>query len=287
MHRAPYRQAPPSGVAEPHRAPVDEPRRLLERNVGTIRRMALQAAARCSLGADDAEEFVSHVYLRLIDNDYRLLRRFRGDSPLESYLSAVILNLARDYRIALWGKWRPSAIAQRLGRTAMRLEQLLYRDAYPFSQAVRLLGENLGVGASHRRLAQIVRRLPRRTRRVPVRDPEAVPLATTGRVEQPLEARRLRRASADVRAALREAIASLPEEDVRLLRARFIDGLTVAAIARSTGENQRRLYGRFNAILKRLRETLARRIDGPAEAIEVSAWRGSELDLSSLLHTGP
>lgn len=66
------------------------------------------------LSPGDADEFGAHARLRLIDRDYEILRRFEGRSSLRTYLTTVIQRTFLDWRIAQWGKWRPSAIAERL-----------------------------------------------------------------------------------------------------------------------------------------------------------------------------
>src|SRR5215208_5464467 len=52
-------------------------------------------------------------------------RRFERRSSLPTYVTVVIQRLFLDYRNRLWGKWRPSSDAKRLGPTAMLLERLV------------------------------------------------------------------------------------------------------------------------------------------------------------------
>ncbi|HQK89388.1 MAG TPA: sigma factor-like helix-turn-helix DNA-binding protein, partial [Acidobacteriota bacterium] len=58
---------------------------------------------------------------------------------------------------------------------------------------------------------------------------------------------------------LRDALADLPAEDRLLIRLRYVDGLTVAQLARSFGGNQVALYRRFEKIQEQLRRLLVRR----------------------------
>jgi hypothetical protein len=53
--------------------------------------------------------------LKLIENDYRILRSFEGLASLGTYLTTVIARLFLDFQIHEWGRWRPSAAATRLG----------------------------------------------------------------------------------------------------------------------------------------------------------------------------
>ena len=67
---------------------------------------------------------------------------------MRTYLTVVIHRLFLDYRIRLWGKWRPSAEAKRLGAVAIALERLIVRDGWSFEQAVEVLRTNHAVDES-------------------------------------------------------------------------------------------------------------------------------------------
>ena len=108
-------------------------------NLGTIERIAACVARRYHLDASEAEEFVQEVRVRLLDNDYAVMRKFEGRSSLSTYLTTVIGRLFMQWRVEQWGKWRPSAEAKRLGPTAITLERLLSRDGLTWSEAVSVL----------------------------------------------------------------------------------------------------------------------------------------------------
>src|SRR5438067_6487981 len=84
------------------------------------------------LSGAEAEDFASEVRLHFIARDSDVLRRFEGRSTLRTFLSVVIHRLFLDYRNRLWGKWRPSAEARRLGPTAILAERLVSRDGWTF-----------------------------------------------------------------------------------------------------------------------------------------------------------
>ncbi|HUF46207.1 MAG TPA: hypothetical protein VMM93_00260, partial [Vicinamibacterales bacterium] len=86
------------------------------------------------LSATEAEDFASEVRLHLLDRERAVLRAFEGRSSFQTYLLTVIRHQFRDWRNALWGKWRPSAEARRLGPLAVRLEMLLVRDRLPLDR---------------------------------------------------------------------------------------------------------------------------------------------------------
>ena len=82
------------------------PEALFESCLGQIEGLVSWISRRFCMGPDDAEEFRSWVNLKLIEGDYRVLRSFSGRSGMATYLTSVIQNLARDYRMSRWGRWR-------------------------------------------------------------------------------------------------------------------------------------------------------------------------------------
>src|SRR5260221_10151464 len=121
-------------------APVGEA--LFLSQLDLIERVIRFVSSRQHLSASDADDFASHVKLKLIEADYAVFRKFQGRSSLRTYLTIVIERLFLDYRISAWGKWRASAQAKRGGQGAGLLEQLLVRDGYGFEQACELLTTN-------------------------------------------------------------------------------------------------------------------------------------------------
>ena len=68
-----------------------------------------------------------------------------------------------------------------------------------------------------------------------------------------------RERAAGIAEVLRGELAALEPEDRLLLRQYFVEGLTVASIARALQRKQRRLYTRIEKILRRLRRALEAR----------------------------
>jgi RNA polymerase sigma factor (sigma-70 family) len=222
-----------------------------------IEQVIAHACQRFRLRREDAEDFSSWVKVKLIENDYRKIREFKGSSTPRTYLTIVIVNLVRDYINHLWGKWRSSEEAKRLGDVAVKLEELIVRDGYSFEMAVQLLRQNFNVEASRRDLEALAARLPPRMPRrmegeevlqgVPARDlnPEEILLAQ----ERGENRRRFQ-------AKLFRALKILSGEDRLLVLDRT--RLSVAEIARSRGIEQKPLYRRLDKIYKTLREALER-----------------------------
>jgi DNA-directed RNA polymerase specialized sigma24 family protein len=62
---------------------------------------------RHQLSAHDGDEFASVVHLKIIENDYAILRKFEGRSHLNTYLATVIERLFLDHcRAAFVGSRR-------------------------------------------------------------------------------------------------------------------------------------------------------------------------------------
>lgn len=261
--------------------------RQFEQLLPLIDQVAASTSRRHALSDDEGEEFSSWLKLRLVESDYAALRKFRGSSSLRTYLVVVIKNLFQDYRVAKWGKWRPSAAAKRAGDVGVQLESLLYRDGLSLSDAVTILRENHGVRLSGAELegfaVQLRPRLPRRfegDRRLgDMASEEPTPLERTEvRARKPAE-RRLER-------VLRRALESQADEDRVILRLRYSEGLKIVDIARSLGLEQRSLYGRIQRLLRGIRQRLEAEGFSTEQVIELV--RASDLDLDlSLEDLGP
>lgn len=51
---------------------------------------------RCSV--DEAEDFLSEMYVKLVADDYAVLRQFKGEFRLSTYLTTVVTHHLADYR---------------------------------------------------------------------------------------------------------------------------------------------------------------------------------------------
>jgi len=225
------------------------PEQLFLTNLPTIESLVQMVARQQRMTWAEAEEFASIVRLRLIENDYAILRKFRGGSSLRTYLTVVIARQALDYRDACWGRWRPSRAARRLGRTAVALEKLIVRDGLTLDEAWRTLPD---VPPDADRLRMFAAALQPRVRRhwVSIEDVEECHAGASD-PERGTMTRDHR-----VSAALAGALRTLPPADSRLLRLRFSEGLTISSIARREGLDQASLYRRVATLLRRLRRDL-------------------------------
>jgi len=247
-----------------------------------IERVILWVCARRCLRGADAEDFGSTVKLRFIENDYEILGRFEGRSSLKTYITAVVNHLYLDYQTQRFGKWRPSAEARRLGPVALRLESLLYRDGLSFEEARGVLQTDYQVAESHEALHELSLKLPRRSRRRPgASDGDEPPapgsaISTVEQAERQLLAER-------TFLTLQKALGRLPARDQIVLRMHIEAGLSVADVARALGEEQKALYRKRDALLKRLRLDLEAEGIGGRDARELL----STLDWDSALTAEP
>jgi RNA polymerase sigma factor (sigma-70 family) len=209
------------------------------------------------LTAEDVEDFIAHVRVHLLDNDYAVLRAFEGRCSLETFLALTIQRQLMDYRARMWGRFRSSAAATRLGPAATRLEILVLRDHKTLDDALATLARE-GHKLTRAEAQRMVDEFPeRKTRAVEVDVDDVAPhLSVESNVEQTAAASDRMQTSRRVTDSMRDAMSDLSAEDRTILRLHFDGGLSIADIARSTGLEQRPLYRRLGRICTTLRERL-------------------------------
>lgn len=225
----------------------------------------------CCYG-DEADDFGSTVKLKLIEDDYAILRRFEGRSSLSTYLTTVIQNFFWDYRIAKWGRWRPSAKARRLGEVAVQLETLVSRDGFGTDEAIEILRSNHGVGATRVELLALAAKLPHRVQRKFEGEETIEQLSDSHRAERRAIDIETAQRAARAEAAVADAMLEIDPEDRLFLQMRYQDGFTVAQIARRHGLQQRSLYTRFENCMRSLREAMEERGVSAEDIREVVSW---------------
>ena len=252
---------------------------LLLDNLGLIERTARRVCRRHLFPEDQVEEFVAALKLRLVEDDYRVLREHRGESALSTYLVTVITNAFRDFRTHLWGKWRPSEAAKRRGPVAVRLEQLA-RDGFSPHEAIELLVCNQEVSETREQLEAISAGLPPRIGRRFVGEQALEQLAVSDGVERSIEARELEPMADRARRLMETALESLPAEDLLILKLHYRDGAKLSEVARHLRLDQRSLYGRRDQTLQRLRRSLEQAGLTWIEVRQILGWEGAELELA-------
>ncbi len=115
------------------------PEELFRENLPLIEQIIGHCCRRAHFTPQEAKDFGGHVRLKLFEDVCRVFREFRGRSSIKTYLTVTINRLLLDYQNHIWGKWRPSAEAERLGRVAIRMERLLVRDELSFDEVCKIL----------------------------------------------------------------------------------------------------------------------------------------------------
>ncbi len=245
-----------------------------------IERVAQSACRRAGLPPEEAEDFTGQVLLKLIDDDYAVLRKHRGDSKLTTYLTTVVHNQFKDYCNHKWGKFRHSAAARHLGAEAKALERLLVIDRHDLEAAIEILKTNYRFETSRRELRQIAAELPRRKPRVFVgeealaREPSQAPEADA---ERRIEDGERAATAARVEEALDLALETLSAHDLLILKMFYRDGLTVAAIAGALRLEARPLYRRKEQCLAKLRGSFEAQGLTWQEVRAILGWQGREV----------
>jgi RNA polymerase sigma factor (sigma-70 family) len=235
------------------------PEQLFLDNLAYIEKVVAQTCRRCHLRKEEAEDFLGEVRFKIMADDYAVLRQFKGKSSLKSYLAIVVKNQMRDFQNRLWGKWRHSEMAKRLGPVAVHLDRLLYRDGYTFDQAVQILRTNHKVEMSWQELNQIAAKLPARTPRhweaeeVLEFHPSTGDQPDSGIIEQEKKARRAR-----VLEALHKSLKTLPAEDQVILKMNKWSRFTVKQISLVLNLDYMPLFKRIQKTLKHLKSEMER-----------------------------
>jgi RNA polymerase sigma factor for flagellar operon FliA len=236
------------------------------------------ACRRYRLDPNDAEEFAAIVNLKLVENDYAILRAYEARSGFATFISIVVQRMALDYRIHAWGKWHTTAEAKRLGPLAIDLEKLLHRESRTIDEAVVILGSTHG-GVTRESLIALADRLPERTPRVRevAIGGSDLPDQTVAADERVFASER-RRASEDLSAIMSAIIGRLPEDEQLILQLRFEGGLAVSQIARALQLDQKLLYRRIERRMREIRAELESAGVAPGDALDLIGRDEAVLD---------
>lgn len=233
-----------------------------------IEEIIAHSCRRSHFKREEAEDFGSLVKIKLLEDDCAILRQYQGKSSLRTYLTVVIKRLLLDYQDHLWGKWRPSAEAERLGPVAIRLERLLFREGYTLEEAIQILRINEKIEMSEAELRELAAKLPPRTGRhvdgeegledEPSKEPPP---------DEPVQEKERARIRRRVYMTLQGCLDALPKEDKLLVKDRM--RFSVAQIARLRGVDQKPLYRRLDKIYKTLKVCLGKHGVRRQDVVEV------------------
>ena len=251
---------------------MSEPSEFLLEKLPLIERVIASICRRKGMCADDIEEFSAIVRLRLVENDYAIIRAFQGRSRFATYMAAVVGRLLLDHHNREWGKWRKSAEAERMGELAVKLEKLLYRDERSPDEAFSVLAPSYPE-LTRKRFDELSARIPARVKRRMV----AIDEALSEPAAQEMDQERVESAR-HISAIVAESIARFDEDDQLILRLRFESEMTVAQISRSLHLDQQLLYKRFRQLFSDLRHALLSNGIGAADVDDLIGRNLRNLD---------
>ncbi|MGH9176131.1 MAG: RNA polymerase sigma factor [Vicinamibacterales bacterium] len=234
--------------------PVQEPD--YEQYIVPVNAVVARVARRYRLTDADSEDLRSDLWVKLLAERGRALRRFHGGSKIETYLNIVARNLLLDHRNKAWGKWHVSAAAVRGGALGEQLDRLISRDGLSVDAAEQCL-RCAGLAPDSALVRRVAASLPIRHRRTFIGVESLVdqPADVASPYDRACLSER-RAASGRVRTALASVLRTLSERDRLLLVWRYADGKSVADIARTWRVDVKCLYRDCDRLLSRLREAL-------------------------------
>jgi RNA polymerase sigma factor for flagellar operon FliA len=232
---------------------------LFLKHLDWIERFATRACGGQGLWGADAEDFIGWVRMKLMADDYAVIRDFVGNSEFRTYLGTVITRHLVTYIRAQRGRWRPTVAAVRLGPVAVELEKLVRGGGYTLQQAGEKLRTSGRTSLSDAELARLLGQIPGRP---PLRPVVGEP--DTGLDFAPGDSRadeRVIEAEADARraemlSALGIALKQLDPEEQLIVQMHFAQEHTVADVARALRVEQKPLYRRVERLRARLRGIL-------------------------------
>jgi RNA polymerase sigma factor (sigma-70 family) len=228
---------------------------LLLANLALLERLGRAACRGSKMTAEDVEDFLSDVKVKLIERDYAALRSFEGRCSMATWLALLVQRQLLDYRARVSGRFRPSAEAQRIGPAVMRLEVLVVRDRKSIEVALEIL-QHEGNAMTRDEAEKMLAKLPARTIR-----PVAVPLdgietEPPAQAIDPAVSREHATVSRMISKTIRDVIRELPTQDQAVLQMLFAAGMSVADIARCLGIGQQVLYRRVRRLCAQFRDEL-------------------------------
>jgi RNA polymerase sigma factor for flagellar operon FliA len=232
--------------------------RLLVDHLSLVDQIARTTGRRRGLGAPELEDFSQSVRLRLVEHDYAILRKFQNRSSMWTYLSTVIERLAHDYCAEKWGRWRPSAKAERLGPAAITLERLVSRDGLTLEEALETMRRSDSSSPPKADLLKIWAQLPQRVRTTDVGEEAAAAVPSPRTAEEMVDAAELREKIGRIDRALRESLEQLSTQERVLLGLRFDQDLSMVQIAKVIGGSVPTQHRRLEKAIKQLRVSLSR-----------------------------
>jgi RNA polymerase sigma factor (sigma-70 family) len=238
------------------RPTVPAPEELYRQNLGMIQEIHQCLCRKKRVPPEEAKDLASEIHLKLIDDDYRVLRQWNQRSQLRTYLASVVACVWCDHVRQIKGRNRPSASARGSGPLAEKLEALL--------------GEGHSVDGAYEQLRPYFPELTRdqveklaievKPKTRPWFDGDEEAIADLPASEPDGEVRIAQKEGIALKrkalSLMGELLAELPEQDRVLLVSAHAASIKVSRIAKSLGLVQKPLYRRIDKRLDELKRKL-------------------------------
>ena len=231
--------------------------RLFTDNLELIEKLVRISGRRHHLSHVELEDFAGYVNVELLKNDCATLRKFQNRSSWWTFLATVIEKLALDFLIHRWGRWRPSAMAEKLGPVAVILDRLVNRDNHTLEEAIELVRTNHAVGLSYTDLRAMWDQLPPRPRLTEVGEEAAAAVSSPDSSEVHVEDAARRQDIDRLERTLHAAFGALAAQDRVMIALRYDHGLSVVEIAKVMKSSVPTIHRRLDRSLKELRAALS------------------------------
>jgi RNA polymerase sigma factor for flagellar operon FliA len=255
------------------------PEQLYLGHLKLIDEIAKHAAQRRHFSREECEDFVSTVRFKLLEDEYRIIRQFQGKCTFRTYLTTVISRQMLDYQNHHWGKWRPTAEAERLGHAAVRLDVLLNREGMTLDAACQILRTNEGIELSQKELVELAARLPPHNppRRMQGEEELADRAAEGEAPDERVLGLEVAKRKQWILEILRQVLALLSDEDRLIVQMR--SEFPVVQIAKILKLEQKPLYRRIDKILKMLRSELEKQGISAEEVAKILSLPERDFDV--------
>jgi len=257
-------------------AGTEDCRRRLLAHYPALRAMCRRA---CGLGPgpgeapreDRSEELLNAVLEHLTADDYRVLRLYRGQAPLEGFLRVVVARQSVDLARRRAGRSRAREKARRWGAAGELVYQLVVEQGHDAAGAVLALRTHHGLELALSDAQEMVQALRWALRGGAVELPLDAPgpgggTADPGDGRRPADYLPGPGADPEQEAArterddlIRSLLAGLDPEEAFLVQCRFGDGMSYGEIARLLGLREGTVGSRLSRLMERCRETLRQR----------------------------
>lgn len=213
------------------------------------------------LKEEEVEEFKSEVMLKLCENDYKILREYKGKSSFKTYIIVVISRIYIDLLRKKIGRWRASKVAEVYGETGRLIEELIYKKGYSISEACKVLSYNYGIKISEEEIEEITKNIYPKENINKVDFKEIKDSIKSADLypdkEMEVEEREAKRYA--IERIIKEEIEKLSDIDKLIIKLKFESNISTNRISKALGISNFLLKKKIKEIMELLKESVIKR----------------------------